>query len=95
MKFYGPPDMLVRVRKGKPIRHFRFDKNGEYETENPRLIKLLEQRFTAAKPTQEPEQPPEQPKGLKTHKCKKCDFEADNAGDLMVHYRKSHPKKKE
>lgn len=26
------------------------------------------------------------------HKCNKCDFETDNKGTLMAHYRKIHPK---
>lgn len=41
---------------------------------------------------QEPQQT-EQPK--ETLKCKKCDFETDNKGLLMAHYREMHPKIKE
>lgn len=26
------------------------------------------------------------------YNCKKCDFKTENQGDLMVHYRKIHPK---
>lgn len=28
------------------------------------------------------------------HKCKKCPYTTDNKGDLLVHYRKEHPKEK-
>lgn len=30
---------------------------------------------------------------VKTHKCKKCDFETDNRGKLMAHYKEAHPKR--
>lgn len=49
MKFYGTPGMLVRVNKNKAkprnLKSFRFDDNGEFETENVRLINALKKRF--------------------------------------------------
>ena len=27
------------------------------------------------------------------YKCKKCEFETDNKGELLAHYRTTHPKK--
>jgi hypothetical protein len=48
MKFYAEPNLLVRPRKTgvfRRIKPFRFDANGEYETENKHLIKVLSRRF--------------------------------------------------
>lgn len=70
------------------MKHFRFDSNGIYETENPRLIKLLSRKFETAEETiKEPEHETEN----KVFKCKKCNFETDNQGILMRHY-KDHKK---
>lgn len=91
MKFYGTPNMLLRVRNMKPIRAIRFDLNGEYETENPRLIARLKTRFkceeTAEKPKEEKKLPLD---GF--YNCKKCDFKTTNKGELLAHYRKEHKK---
>ncbi len=93
MKFYGPPNMLLRVRNMKPIRAIRFDLNGEYETENPRLIARLKTRFKCEEPTEKPKQQKKLPAdGF--YNCKKCDFKTENQGDLLVHYRTNHPKPK-
>jgi hypothetical protein len=52
MKFYGTPNMLVKERKRKPFSRkfefkplFRFSPNGEYETDDPKLIERLKRRF--------------------------------------------------
>lgn len=83
MKFYGNSNELVSSRKynnmkkhteQKPI--FRFDNNGEYETDNPDMIERLKPHF----------------KHSASLKCKKCDFETENKGLLMAHYREMHPK---
>jgi hypothetical protein len=29
---------------------------------------------------------------IKLKRCKKCDFTCDNQGELLAHYRESHPK---
>lgn len=51
-KFFGKPNLLVTTKKTqlfnnkvdyKPL--FRFDENGEYETEDEKLIKKLKGRF--------------------------------------------------
>lgn len=58
MKFYGEPGMLVRPRKNGPykrLKPFRFDSNGEYETESPLMIKALKQRF-GEKQTESPQE---------------------------------------
>jgi hypothetical protein len=96
MKFYGPPNMLLRVRNMKPIRAIRFDLNGEYETENPRLIARLKTRFPCEKAKEETKKEPKEEKKLPAdgfYNCKKCDFKTENQGDLLVHYRTNHPKK--
>jgi len=48
MKFYAEPHLLVRVRNNGPlknVRPFRFDENGEFETDNKYLIKTLIGKF--------------------------------------------------
>lgn len=99
VKFFGQPDQLVSEWKRKlmstergltPL--FRFDANGEYVTDNERLIAKLKTRFDSVAvgeesvpaETVEPVADPE-PKLLM--KCNKCGFETDNKGLLMAHYR--------
>ena len=55
MIFLGEPNMFVRPapHHKNRIRPFRFDANGEYETENPLLIKLMSSRFEIKKETKE------------------------------------------
>jgi hypothetical protein len=83
MKFYGTPNSLVKERRKKPfskevknIPLFRFDENGEYETTDDRLIQKLKKKFKFEEE--------------KTYKCKKCDYETSNKGELMAHYRTNH-----
>lgn len=86
MKFYGKPNELVthytynRFKK-KQMRSqlAQFDESGEYETEDTKMIELLKPHFKYCD------------KSLK-FKCKLCDFETDNKGELLAHYRKYHPK---
>lgn len=52
MKFYGEPNLLVRVRNNGPlktVKNFRFDANGEFETENKYLIRTLVGKFKSDK----------------------------------------------
>lgn len=51
-KFFSEPNMLVKTRKRVPFEGtfdfkplFRFDKNGEYITEDEQLIEKLKSRF--------------------------------------------------
>ena len=62
-----------------------FDANGEYETDNPVLIKAFTPLFAVVK-----EEPQEEKPVLI---CKKCDFTCDNRGILLAHYRSEHPNK--
>ncbi len=95
MKFYGPPNMLLRVRNMKPIRAIRFDLNGEYETNNPRLTRRLKARFRyeeegqAVQPVQKSA---EENASANICICKKCGYEAENKGKLLAHYRTAHKK---
>jgi hypothetical protein len=81
MKFYGKSNMLVTDSRkdNKPL--FRFDKNGEFVTEDERLIKRLKQHFKY-----------EDNAKSDSINCKKCDFSCSNRGELMAHYKKEHPK---
>jgi hypothetical protein len=91
MKFTGEPNLYVRIsnkfiHRATGKKGFAFDENGQYETENELLIKVLKQSFPIV------EEPIEQPK--KTFKCKQCDFETtESMGVLLAHYREAHPKK--
>lgn len=95
MKFKAEPNLYVRlsskiVQRVTGLKGFSFDSNGEYETENPTLIRQLEQNF----PVVEPEKPVETTsEPLK--KCKKCDFTCDNQGELLAHHRTAHKKERE
>ena len=87
MKFYGTPNMLVRIKNLKPFRSIRFDDKGEFETDNPRLAARLKTRFEVKT------EPKTEQKAEQEHKCKKCDYKTDNKGELLAHYRTEHPKK--
>lgn len=69
MIFYGNPNETVstRVKQNGEFRNkllFVFNENGEYETEDEKLIKKLKQHFKYKDE-------------IKKH-CKKCDFTCDN-----------------
>jgi len=86
MKFYGTPNMLVKQRKRKKMSTeyelkpvFRFDENGEFITDDEKLIKKLAPKFRH-------EEDPDK------KICKQCGQPFDNTGALLAHYRLSHPK---
>lgn len=94
MVFIGPPNQYVRFSNKTVIRltgkkGFCFDENGEYETDNDLLCRVLKQHFkvkeennaTGDKPTEEV-----------TYQCKYCNYKTTNKGELLAHYRKEHPK---
>ena len=94
MIFKGEPNLYVRIsnkmyQRITGVKGFIFDSNGRYETENANVCKILSQHFEAVEPTKEPIK--EEIKD-NVYKCKKCDFETDNKGELMAHYRKNHKK---
>lgn len=98
MKFYGTPKMLVNVKNLKPLRQFRFDSNGEYGTENPRVIARLKKRFkyeelvTVEVKEEDAQEVTKVIEGVKEFECKKCDYKTSNKGELLAHYRTAHKK---
>jgi hypothetical protein len=82
VKFKGEPNLLIRVSNPYPgeVQMFKFDENGIYETNHPITIKRMRGRFEEIK------------EEIKLKRCKKCDFTCDNQGELLAHYRESHPK---
>lgn len=93
MKFFGTPNMLVKIRQRVPLSAhfklkpaFRFDENGEYEIDDPKLIEKLKKKFRYEE-TQTEQAPTE-----KTYCCRKCSFTTENRGVLLRHYQQEHPK---
>ena len=85
----------------KPL--FRFDAKGVFETDDPKLIAKadkLKRRFKFEEvpvdevpvPVETKEEAPEPAKQETVYRCKKCEFECNNSGVLMQHYRTAHPK---
>jgi hypothetical protein len=102
VKFIGEPHLLVNVKPPiGTIKHIRFDANGEFITEDERLITRMHHQFDSAPadgsdPTEELTDDLElqinEFADTKHFICKKCDYTTASKGDLMVHYRQNHPK---
>ena len=95
--FLGTPNMLVTL---KPpignIKRVRFNHNGEFTTENERMIARFHHKFDS-KPGNGEEQAVDieddghfEAPEVKQYPCKKCEFITDNKGLLMSHYRSAH-----
>ena len=86
MKYFGESNQtVIDYKKLKKV--FQFDKNGEYETQDPKLIDWMKKKknFIRCEET-----------AIETiMQCKKCDFTCSNKGELMSHYKREHKKKKE
>ena len=91
MKFYSDiPDLhIIRQRLvGNRTEGYllcKFDANGELESNDPEVIRQLQNIYrhdgTVEKAVN------------KTMKqCKKCKFECESQGDLLLHYRTNHKK---
>jgi hypothetical protein len=86
MKYFGQPQChIIDYEKGKEV--FCFNENGEYETEDEKLIQWMKKnknfiRHEETKVTTDD-----------LIKCKKCEFTCSNKGELMQHYKHVHPKK--
>ena len=83
MKYFGESNQtVIDYKKLKKV--FQFDENGEYETEDPKLIQWMKKKknFIRCEETL-------------ILNCKKCDFTCSNKGELMQHYKREHPKKVE
>ena len=97
MIFIGQPNQYVRFSNKTVIRltgkkGFYFDENGKYETDNDLLCKVLKQHFETEEIKTENSATDDKPEKNKKYQCKQCDFETDNKGELLAHYRKNHPK---
>lgn len=102
VKFLGSPFELVRFNP--PIgllQYVRFDENGEYVTENARVINRFHHHFDSV-PAEGNVLTPElsdddlqlerHQEETKQFACKKCEFVTESKGLLMSHYRSEHPK---
>lgn len=108
MIIIGPANMAVMTTKKnritglmKRVCVFRFDANGRYETDDPKIIAKARRKFKVMEdPSPEShveavvdiEREPAEPDSTGTYRCKQCDFVADNWGVLMAHYRAEHKK---
>lgn len=97
--FIGTPNMLVTLNPPiGNIKRVRFDNNGEFTTENERMITRFHHKFDSKPSDNGVEQAVEEVddgsfdviEGDKQYPCKKCEFSTDNKGSLMAHYRVSH-----
>jgi len=98
-KFFGKPlkEVLSKVTK-KVV--FRFDTKGEFITDDPKIIERamgyfdyipmkaepIGERFKKGTPIKE-ENNVKGEEIKKAYQCKQCDFETDNKGELLAHYR--------
>lgn len=95
MKFKAEPNLYVRisnkiVQRTTGLKGLKFDENGEYETENPMMINVLNQNFEKSEEIKEVVEEIKEPIEaieVKLFKCKKCEFETDSKGELLAHYR--------
>ena len=79
MKYIGEPHCtVIDYYNNKKV--FQFDEKGEFITEDEKLIKWMKENKNFIKCEND------------SYKCKKCDFETDNMGLLLSHYRTDHPK---
>jgi len=102
MKYTHEPNVTVMdFIKVKKI--FQFDDKGEFETEDKNIIEFMakyksfikceENEIEIIKEVEEVKINGNIKEEIKIIKCKKCDFETDNKGELLAHYRKDHKKK--
>jgi hypothetical protein len=73
MKFYGEKNLVV-IDSEKGTKLFQFDGNGEFETDDEKMIKRAVPYF-------------KHEDNIETMKCKKCGAEFTNKGELLAHYR--------
>ena len=102
MKFYGTPNMGVYERKNRkdvgkikrPKLLFRFDSNGEFVTDDEKLIARLLPRFEhdGTITTVEEKSVEADKVEINLRHCKKCDFTCETQGQLLKHYREEHAK---
>jgi hypothetical protein len=68
---------------------FVFDENGDFETDDPALIKWIKENKSFLKPIIGEKPPETKPdiKPLKLYKCSKCDFENTDKMKYITHTR--------
>jgi hypothetical protein len=90
MKYFGQPNLtIVDYKKVKKV--FVFDENGEYETDDLKIIEFMKKKKNFIKCEETTTTPPKGEE-IKLKHCKKCDFACENQGELLAHYRGFHPK---
>lgn len=87
MIILGEPNQLVCIhqRRGMTTRRkpaFRFDANGEFETDDPKILKRARTHFTIIESKSETAS---DIKPIRT--CKTCGAEFDNVGEFLKHMR--------
>ena len=93
MIFKGEPNLFVRLQRPiGNIKHIRFDENGLFETENPRLIKGLSRKFACNEP--EPSTIDFVEEEVVSIDCKYCGGTHENKGQVLACARKSKSTKK-
>jgi hypothetical protein len=75
--FLSPLTHVIDYEKHKEI--FVFDEKGEFETFDEKIIQFMKKKKNFIRS--------EENKPTTQMHCKKCDFETDNKGLLMAHYR--------
>jgi len=84
MKYIGKPNLsVIDYYNNKLV--FKFDKKGEFITEDKKLIKWMKENKNFIKCENNA-------KG--EFICKHCGKDFTNKGLLLVHYRKEHPKER-
>ena len=93
MKYKHKPNLhIIDYKKLK--RMLVFDDNGEFETEDPKLIEWIRKNKPFLKPIDEPVKEQEAKQEKKIMKCKYCNYETENKGELLAHYREHKAQKR-
>ena len=83
MRYYGTPGLsVIDYKKLKKV--FQFDENGEYETQDPKLIEWMKKKKNFIRC--------EEIAVETILNCKKCKFTTNNRGELLQHYKREHKK---
>jgi hypothetical protein len=85
MKYLGEPNCTV-IDYEKVKKVFQFDENGEFITEDEKIIKWMSKHKNFIKCENNTAESDE------IFKCKKCDYETNNKGELLAHYKNFHKK---
>lgn len=96
MKFYGPPNIYVRINNNNlkrilGIKGLSFDEHGEYVTDNEHLIRALKSEFEYKEEevpvSDKAEESNNDPEEVKSFTCKVCNESFDNKGKFLAHTR--------